>query len=268
MLFLSRKKYTAYNSFMEQTNFWEFQLTASINKAKAIEYVKNKLKPLIKAQKGVVTTIYSNKEIRLLIGVLEAQKVLIKQPLISAITEIICTEYKCEYIKQNLNFSITNDLLFKSFLKGLVCFDSDIEKQIVYSKLIEFDNIVLESFFDFRLKFLKEKWQDLILLANDNYLYLLSGGNFFELMKFLLSNLDCKAEKIEVSFENDSFKVLSNGKELQLPHQTSSSSQEDLVTFLVSLSPKNITIYDGQFLSAEIKNFLCNLFENRIQIVK
>ena len=115
---------------------------------------------------------------------------------------------------------------------------------------------------------MKLKWEDLVSLANDNYFYLLSGGNFFELMKFLLSNLDSKVEKLEVNFDNGKFNLLSLGKTLDLPFMINNNCQEDLAASIVSLSPKTITIYNGKNLNKEVETFLCKLFENRLKIVK
>ncbi len=253
---------------MENIDFWEFELTCDISKAPCIEYIKTKLKNLIKSQKGIITTIYSKSNITLLIGLNKAQKMEIKQFLYSCIAEMIVNEYKAEYLRSNFDFEMKEGLLLKCFIKGLVCFDSDFEKQIIYSKLIAFDKINLESFVDFRLKFLKSKWEDLVCLANDNYLYLLSGGNFFELMKFLISNLDCRVDKLEVELSGDSFNLISSGKNLDLPFMINNKSQEDLAASIVSLCPKTITIYNGKNLNFDVENFLYKLFENRLQIVK
>ena len=96
------------------------------------------------------------------------------------------------------------------------------------------------------------------MLANDNYLYLLSGGNFFELMKFLLSNLESKVDNLEVDLGNGVFKLISSGKNIDLPFMADSKNQEDLVTSIVSLCPKKITIYNGKTLNAVVEDFLTN----------
>lgn len=253
---------------MENVEFWEFKLICDISKSASIEHIKNRLKTHLTDCNIITTTIYSKNNITLLIGCSNTQKMVIKKLLYSLIADVILNIYKAEYLKSQFNFQLKDDLLLKSFLKGLVCFDSDLEKEIIYSKLIKFDKINLESFINFRLRFLKNKWEDLVALANDNYLYLLSGGNFFELMKFLLSNLDCKVDKLEVNLNKEEFNLLSSGKALELPFMANNKDQEDLVTSIVSLCPKYITIYNGKTLNADIESFLYKLFDNRLQIVK
>ena len=67
-------------------------------------------------------------------------------------------------------------------------------------------------------------------------------------LKFLLSNLESKVDKLEVNLNEGEFKLLSRGQALDLPFMTNNKSQDDLVTSIVSLCPKFITIYNGKIL--------------------
>ncbi len=265
---MSKKFCFAYNSVMENINFWEFSLKANLDKSEYILYLKDKIKNAVKTAGGIITTIYTEKDISLLIGLPMAQKMALKPIIYSIVTDILANVYKIEYIVSRFNFEPQNSLLHKSFVKALCVFDSDIDKQIVYQKLINLDSIDLQSFFDFRLKVLKAKWKDLIDLANDNYLYLLSGGNLLELMKFLLSNLDCKANFVEVFWEGEKYKLFESKKQLQLPMLSKNDSQEDLLASLIAFCPKKIVVYNGSKLNKEVEDILFKLFENRVEIIK
>ena len=63
------------------------------------------------------------------------------------------------------------------FLKALVVFDSETDKAIIYERLKFDSNLVVNSFINFKLYFLKRKWKELIDLANDNYIYLLLSND-------------------------------------------------------------------------------------------
>ncbi len=252
---------------MERNEFWEFSLKVNISKTECLMYLKSKVEGMVKRAKGVITTIYSPTDVTLLIGVNLEQKMVLKPIVYSIITDIIVEEYKKDYITSKFDFGVKNDLMFQSFVRALVSFDSDIDKQIIYQKLTCYDNIVLQSFVDFRLKILKSKWNDLISLANDNYLYLLSGGNFLELMKFLLSNLECKVKNVKVVYSQGIFKLYSGEKELK-PLLFDSGSSQDMVMGLIGLCPEKISLCDSPVLDKNIVSFLYELFGTKLEIIK
>ena len=144
----------------------------------------------------------------------------------------------------------------------------DIDREYIYQKLLPFDNVNIDSFFDFRLKFLKSKWKDLVSLANDNYLYLLSSDNFFELLKFLLSNLECREDVVKVELSKDNFKLYSQEKLLNTPAVLEDKNKSDLIASLIYFCPKTIVVQDSQYLNKTTKDFLFSLFENKLKIIK
>lgn len=254
---------------MEKNEYWEFSLKVEISKSMYLLYIKDCLSSAIKHSKGIITMVYSSQDLTLLIGLPLAQKNTIKPLLYSYIASFVVNIFKREYICSKFNFCVKQDIIYKSFIQSLVSFDEEIDKRIVFQKLLPYDKIVLDSFFNFRLKVLKQKWNDLISLANDNYLYLLSGGNFLELMKFMLSNIESKVSCVEVKFDNNGkFNLFSLGKKLELPIFIKNNNAEDVVVSLVSLSPKKIVINDSKFLTQEIRNFLYDIFENKVEITK
>lgn len=254
---------------MDNNDFWEFSLKVSMPKSDYLLYIKDKVSGIVKNCKGVVTTIYSPTDVTLLIGTPVAQKMVLKPLLYSLIADVVICVYKKDYICSRFDFGVKNDLLYKSFVQALIAFDEEIDKRIVFQKLLPYDNIVLQSFVDFRLKVLKQKWNDLVSLANDNYLYLLSGGNFLELMKFMLSNIESKEKCVEVDFDMEGkFNLKSGGKMIELPMLIKNDNAENVVMSLVALSPKKITINESPYLTKEITGLLYELFGNKLEIVK
>jgi hypothetical protein len=254
---------------MKNDEYWEFSLKADIDKLDQINYIKERLKKPLKEARGVVTTICSQESVLLLVGVNMAYKLRIKGIICSLIANLVATIYKKEYITRKFNFVVKHDLMYKSFLKALISFDSDVDRQIIYNKLICFDNIVLQSFVDFKLKDLKQKWNELIMLANDNYMYLLSGGNFLELLKFLLSNLECKVDKVCVKKnQNGKYVFLFTNNYTSLNSFEFPKSAEDVVTSLIDLCPNKITIINQNDFSKEITDFLSELFGAKIEIIE
>ncbi len=260
---MSKNKIYAYNKNMD---FWEYSLCVNIAEKQSILYIKDKLKKLIKKLKGVITTIYTQSEVLLVLGVPTGSKMQIKPILLSMLADVIIKTYKTKFILNHLDFCPSYDISFNAFLNGLCFFDMDIDREYIYQKLLPFDNVNIDSFFDFRLKFLKSKWKDLVSLANDNYLYLLSSDNFFELLKFLLSNLECREDVVKVELSKDNFKLYSQEKLLNTPAVLENKS--DLIASLIYFCPKTIVVQDSQYLDKTTKDFLFSLFENKLKIIK
>ena len=253
---------------MENLDFWEFALSANIQKSKWILLLKSKVENLVKNSKGIITTIYSNNEITLLVGLSTAQKMQIKPVMLSIITDIIVDVYKAEYIVKQFDFKVSEDLLFGAFVKALCVFDIDVDRQIIYQKLLPYESINLDSFFDFKLKFLKQKWDDLVALANDNYIYLLSNNNFAELIKFLISNLESKENIVSVQYLDSRYKLEANGKEIKMPLACDNCDDQNLIESLIYFCPKKIVLDNSRLWDNGVVDTINLLFENRVEIIK
>ena len=206
----------AYNIFMEK-DIWQYSLIAPIEHIDYIIWIKNKVDNCVLRADGEISIIYTNESIILAIRLPLAQKLILKPIFEALVAEIILNIYKPIYLEKSFDFYVQKDLLYFSFVKALCMFDYELDKQLISQKLLKYDKLNIQSFFDFCMKKLKDKWKELVMLANDNYLYLLSGGNFFELVKFLISNLNSKYLSVEVRFFEKSWAIYSQNKKLSLP---------------------------------------------------
>ena len=166
---------------------WEYCI--SFEEDKSANYFKNKTYKIIKEHDGIITILKSDNYFKVLIAVPIIERFKVHNIIREKIAETILVNYKKEYILSKLDFDITKAVDMQIFLKALVVFDSETDKAIIYERLKFDSNLVVNSFINFKLFFLKRKWKELIYLANDNYIYLLNKDSFFELIKFLISNL-------------------------------------------------------------------------------
>ena len=175
---------------------WEYSITLPKTKYNLLNKLMGELTPLIKDVSGVITTMYSRNDVTILIACKQEYMLRIKPKIIELICNLIILDYKYNYLINNFKFKVTDDINMQAFIKALVIFDSELDKEIIRQKLKDFDSVNIESFYNFRLKLLKTKWQDLVSLANDNFVYLMKSETFIELLKFIIAILTIEQRKL------------------------------------------------------------------------
>ena len=225
----------------------------------------------IKSLQGVVTVLVSITFAKVLIAVPNDVKTKAKEILIEKIAENILLYNKKRYILSKLNFDITHSTSMQVFLKALVVFDSDTDKEIIIERLDLQNDIVVKSFVDFRLTFLKRKWDELVSLANDNAMYLVSEDTFGELIKFLISNLEYRCYAVNVFSKKNCYLLCdTQGKVINdfLIERNIVYDDNMLITSLIALNPEKIIVHCNSFVKDKLLKTLYEYFSNRLEVCK
>jgi hypothetical protein len=111
-----------------------------------------------------------------------------------AVADIIITDCKAFYINERIRLPIKDAISRFAFTSALLAFDRDTDKIIVKTILKMSKSFNLDSFYDFKIDILKTRWDEVCLLANDNACYLACQKTFLELLRFLISNIDCEVD--------------------------------------------------------------------------
>lgn len=126
--------------------------------------------------------------------------------------------------------------------------------------------IVLESLLEFRMRPLKNKWQELCNLTNDNSTLFIQSETFIELLKFLIANLENKSECVVISFDEECVISEERGDKVLLLSNLSADDDVGIITSVIELCPNRIKVFSDSG-HVELLNFLCELFEGRIEII-
>ena len=248
---------------------WEYSLC--FDNEKDSENFVDKIRPFIKETKGVVISIFLQDAYKVLVAVPIEKREQAMSLLKENLAEMILINYKKEYIMSKLNFEVDHSVNMRVFLQTLICFDSDVDKQIIVESLNFDKSIYLNSFINFRLKFLKNKWDELVTLANDNIMYLLSEDSFVELIKFLISNLEYRCYAVNIFSKQNCYLLCDmEGKVINdfLLDKNIVYDDNKLLTSLIALNPEKIIIHCNSFLKENLLKNLYNVFANRIEICK
>lgn len=173
------------------------------------------------------------------------------------VIKVICSNYKDGFLKENLCLPSHEKISLTAFKKALMNFDRETDLFIISKNLELKSTLNLDSFYDFKLKALRDKWGELVLLANENSDYLIGDDAFYDLLKFLVDNLEIKENEISV-FEKE------NGYSIMADECFESLNNEALVSTLIELSPKKINFYcDREDATVD---FLTKIFSERIKV--
>lgn len=240
---------------------WEFSLNLRTENFELARYFHNTLNSYVKSSGGMITSHEENGFISVLIAVPIDKSEQIKSMLIYAITEVVCTKFKSDFLNKSLLLPELDNASLYAFKKALLNFDRETDKYIVKKNLVLENNLYLESFYMFRLKALLDKWEELVSLSNENKEYLISKESFIDLLKFLVDNLDIGEEEISIVKEKDGYRIYAEDNNY---YPNDLISEEVMVSSVIDLSPQKINLYINEATS-EI-NLLERIFEERIII--
>lgn len=187
------------------------------------------------------------------------------------IAEYVLSIYKREYILNHLDFENSQSLSMKVFLQTLVCFDSEMDKQIIADSIILRDKFCVDSFVNFRLSFIKKKWNEVVSLANENIMYLLSEDSFLEFTRFLISNLDHRCPAVNIFSKKNCYFLCDmegNGIDDFLVEKPIVYDDGKLITSLIALNPEKIILHCNPFVKEPLLRTLFSYFNDRIEVCK
>ena len=245
---------------------WEFCVEASKKNAHIIDYISQRLENVISSVDGVKSYITFGNSSSVAVGCPKKHYQKLEGALRVIICDAICEKMKFDYLKNHIVLSVSDEKLFDAFIKVYTYFDSEIERKIVLRSLFFKNKIVLESFLSFRLQPLKKKWEEMCNLTNTNSNLFLQSETFIELLKFLISNLDCKMNTVVLDLSSNIVLYEERGNALVALLNFQANDDIGIITQIIELCPRKIKIISGN--NNEVVSLIGELFENRVEIIK
>ncbi len=237
---------------------WEFCLvTRRLNVAK---FIYQTLKTETKDFETVLTCFEQFDNFFIMVACPEIEKNRLLRILENCIIKAICNFFKEEYLDNRLRLPMHEKMSLTAFKKALINFDKETDFYIISKNLNLEKTFYLDAFYDFRLNSLRSKWNELIMLANDNSDYLIGDEAFYDLLKFLIDNLEICENEIYVFEKENGYTIKADRNEMFYESLTN----EGLISTLIELSPKRIYLYCDKEDSTV--NFLSKIFEKRVNI--
>lgn len=239
---------------------WELSISVSSKKLEIAKFVYQTLKSHC-AENGAIVTCYEEFDnFFILVGCPIEEQSRVSVAIERCIIKVICNFYKEKFLTENLRLPLHENMSLTAFKKALINFDKETDFYLISKNLQLNKNLNLDSFYYFKLKSLREKWAELITLANENSDYLVSNEAFFDLLKFLIDNLEICEDEISVFEDENGYSIKANN--LEEPYEK--LSKEGLVSSLIELCPKKINLFCRS--DDNTAGFLSKIFEERINV--
>lgn len=243
---------------------WEFTTIINIKYKRYLNYI---LREIGLSKINVISVLSFDSDLAKLtiaVDVKSMQK--LANILVDAICNVILLVHKKQYFKNNINLSKLDETSSSAFLKALVMFDSAIDKQEIKQEIILHKQLNIDSFYNFKLGFLREKWSEILNIVNAN-VYISNSNNFLELLKFLVNNLDSSVPLINVYFKDNKFIVYDNKNRPIKLKDVEETNEANLISQLIELSPKVINLYCSKNLSTSTFKVIYYLFDKKINLI-
>ena len=178
------------------------------------------------------------------------------------VADTIASKFKFEFLSKNIiNFG--NNLQYDKLVCALVAFEIGEDKQIVKNELDIDAKINIDSFFQFRLKFLQERWKSIASIVNSNMTSLLADDIVDDLIRQFVKSTTCAVDLVEVFVDDRTICVQSSDSTCKMIFQKEEVDENMLVCEIISMSPNKIVIHSKNS-GDEIENMLYSVFGNKI----
>jgi len=183
--------------------------------------------------------------------------------ILEELSNIYIYNHKFNYFNKNIKFDQIDDTYRMAFIKALVHFDKIQDREFIKYEL-KYDNINVNSFYKFKLKCLEERWEEIVIMTNENSAYLLSTSSFLELLKFLVKNIEVSFDILNVYLDNKKIKVINQENDIvfecSIPKEKLSAF---FIQILIEYSAKEVNIY-ANYNQRKSLAILNKIFDNKI----
>ncbi len=243
---------------------FELTLSTTIDKQCYIQELFKKLSSEIKRDFGILTKHISGGRISLAIAVNFEKKEYYKSKILDYLLFVIIDDYKYNFYKDNLKVMEEN-LIYKSFLKAISIFDAEIDKEIIKSELVLSGEILIDSYYYFKLQPLQERWKRTAGIINQNNI-LSSTNSMIEILKYLTAVSENQLFKADIIVGKSKTHITSFLGEKH--YQNDFCGFSDMLTEIVRLNPAKINLKISKNCSNFEKTYdaLSKIFVDKIYI--
>ncbi len=245
---------------------WEFSISLTSENFASGKYIYNKLKEVAGEFNSVVTSFECDGFMTIVIGCESFDKVRMQYIINDVLTHVICNHFKEQFLDKYIQVRLQDKINLIALKRALVNFDRETDIHIVEKHLCLDKNIFLESFFDFKLIQLKNKWIELVKLANDNSAFLLCEDTYYELLKFLIDNLEVCFDQINIVENGKDYKICDNSF-CDIQKNISNFNDDTLIETLITLCPRVINVYCDDQEGHPAINFISKVFDSRVKVM-
>lgn len=232
-----------------------------------MDNIYKKLKPQVDKSQGIIIK-QIKKQISICLAVDYKFEKTIKQQILDIVSDQIILKYKFDILQQNIKIPIGNNASLSAFIKALVVFDRQTDKDIIKKNLVLQDKLNIDSFYYFRLSSLKARWRDIADVVNENIPLMLQNNSISELTRCFVSETAKDINELHLLVGSKKIQIEINNELSDLEFDVSAEYLESLLTEIISISPQKIIVHGNIERVPELKASLDNFFDGNVYIIK
>ena len=171
--------------------------------------------------------------------------------------DMYATVVKHDYLKRTIRLPLERNS-YNLLLHTLVAFDRENEREIIADNLLLCDGMSLDGIFYFRLQELRTRWEEIARLATENAPYLIDEDTLNELIRFLISAVNPKIMRLDVSQHDNRYNVSGHLPESDFEYNIIGTEQ--LLLYLIDIAPLELRL-NGQFTDKRLCDRLVRIFD-------
>lgn len=236
-----------------------FQLTLSVDSSKAdwLYSIEDIIESKLKECNAVSALNASGSRLYCAFGCETEDRAQMIAAIKDCLIEMYAVVTKFDYIKRNLPLSLPS-FRYEMLVHTLVAFDRENERKLLKRTLHVQDGMALDGIFNFALGELKERWLEICKLTQNNGVYLNDDETFNELLRFLISAVNPKINRLTVCEYDGKYRLTGNFKNSKLDLDACDSTE--LMYYLIDLAPLELVI-DGGISNLELNKRLIGIFD-------
>lgn len=241
---------------------FEVSFNADLKEKVYIDFLYEGLKEEIKKSNGIVFCATNDDRIFISLACEDCFAVKVRSVIYDLLAEIYAFGFKHFYLEKHL-FIYKENLLLKTLINAMTIFDSENDKKIIKKYLFNQEIGAIDGFFNFRMKKLKEKWNEIIDLTNENAVVLHDKETSCEFLAFLIDAMKTKDTTFVVLKDQGVFKIKTESGiliDLKIPFWKKHVDEEVVLYNIIYKLPKNVHVADEKAFSKDFLYILKRFF--------
>lgn len=193
----------------------------------------------------------------------------LKRCLANAVSEALALAYKNTYIRNLLK--VDGSDFCQNVLVNVICiFDSSADMKTVANFLNLDKPLFLDGYYNFRMRRLKQKWQELSKLVGNNRYILEDESLIVEFLQYLSESIPRKAQVLSICFEEDDYFLCDqNNKVLPITKSFAKNvtAEEEALVNAVCIRPQSVRVYCKQMPSRPFCDMIKDLYPTDFVVV-
>ena len=189
-----------------------------------------------------------------------------KAKILDFVVFVISDDYKFNYYLNNLNHENTS-VLFEPFVRAISIFDADCDREIIKSQIDFSGEILLDSFFYFKLQTLQNRWRKTAETINSNKI-LSNSSAMLEVLRYLTEMSDSLIVKTDISITNKQIRL--KGMNISKCFKQNIKGQSSFLAEIISLNPSKINLKvsaDDDSFGEKMVDVLTEVFADKIYLI-